>query len=448
MTWREDYQKKRVSINEAAQMVKSGDTIVMGHAAGAPSVDMYHAILDRHAELENVEIIDVVQIRPCKLYDPEYMAKIYGRINHVLPFGVATIRKMYSSNMADYYPVSTSDSPDKLSQRADIVMVMTAPPNSQGYINLGLSNFYELETIRKGRAAGKQRLTMAEVNEQMPIVYGNNWLHVSEFDYFVENSTPLPTFGRSQPTQTEETIAQYVLELIKDGDTIQMGIGGIPEAVVNGLEGKNDLGVLTEMLPLGLPQLVEKGIVTNAKKPFHKGVTIATFLMGDQALYEYARGNPALELHPASYTNDPFFVARHPNMVAMNMSLMVDLSGQIASEGLGHTQISGPGGQLDFMIGAYYSDGGRGITLINAAKQTKSGLSSSIVPELPPGMPVTVPRQFSQYVISEFGIASLKYKTRRERALELIAISHPDLRGELRHSLIKNFYPQSPIGGK
>ncbi len=445
MNWREDYQKKLISIEAAAQLIKSGDTVAMGHAVGAPSVDIYNAILNRYEEVENVEILDVVQLRPCKLYDPEYMAKLYGRINHVLPFGVATIRKMYSSNMADYFPVSTGDSAEKIANRSDIAIVMVTPPNSQGYINLGVSNFYELETIRKGRASGKQRFTIAEVNDQMPIIYGNNWLHVSEIDYFVENSTPLPTFGRSQPTETEKIIAQYVLELIKDGDTIQMGIGGIPEAVVSGLEGKHDLGVITEMLPLGLPQLVEKGIVTNAKKPFHKGVTVATFLMGDQDLYEYARENPALELHPASYTNDPFFVAKHPNVVAMNMSLMVDLSGQIASEGLGHTQISGPGGQLDFMIGAYYSEGGRGITLINAAKAAKGALSSSIVPELPPGMPVTVPRQFSQYVISEFGIANLKYKTRRERALELIAISHPDLRGELRNSLKKNFYPQSGI---
>ena len=446
MSWRHDYQKKLISIETVADLVESGDTVVMGHAAGAPSVDIYNAILDRHEELEKVEIMDVVQIRQCKLYDPEYMAKLYGRINHLLPFGVAPIRKMYSSNLADYYPVSTGDSADKIAERSDIFIVMVTPPNNQGYINLGVSNFYELETIRKGRASGKQRFTVAEVNDQMPIVYGNNWLHVSEFDYFVENSTPLPSFSRSQPTEIEQMIANYVLELIKDGDTIQMGIGGISEAVVAGLEGRHGLGIITEMLPLALPKLVELGVVTNENKPFHKGVTVATFLMGDQKLYDYARENPALELHPASYTNDPFFIAKHPNVVAMNMSLMVDLSGQIASEGLGHTQISGPGGQLDFMIGSYFSDGGRGITLINAAKATKNGgLSSSIVPELPPGMPVTVPRNYAQYVISEYGIANLKYKTRRERALELIAISHPDLRAELRKSLNKNFYPKFAV---
>ncbi len=446
MNWQEDYKKKQISIEMAAKLIRSGDTVAMGHSVGAPSVDIYNAILDRYEELQDVEILDVVQIRPCKLYDPEYMAKLQGHITYIPPFGVASIRKMYSSKLADYFPVSTYDSGDKISQRADVAIVMVTPPNNQGYINLGLADFYEMDTIRKGRASGKQRLTIAEVNDQMPVVYGNNWLHVSEFDYFIEHSSPLPVFGRSNPTEAEQTIAKHVLELIKDGDTIQMGIGGISEAVVAGLDGKHDLGIITEMLPLGLPQLIEKEVVTNSRKPFHKGVSIATFLMGDLALYDYARENPALELYPASYTNNPFFIAQHPNMVTINMSLMVDLSGQIASEGLGHKQISGPGGQLDFMIGSFYSEGGRGIILINAARMAKDVLSSSIVPELPPGMPVTVPRQFAQYVVSEYGIANLKYKTRRERALELIAIAHPDLRGELRAALKKNFYPDFNIG--
>jgi 4-hydroxybutyrate CoA-transferase len=221
-----------------------------------------------------------------------------------------------------------------------------------------------------------------------------------------------------------------------------MGIGGIPEAVVAGLEGKHDLGVLTEMFPIGLPELIKKGIVTNDRKPFHRGVTVATFCMGDQGLYDYVNENPACEFYPASYTNNPAFIAQHPNMVAINMALMVDFSGQIASEGLGHRMISGTGGQLDFMIGSYYSKGGKGITLVSSSRKMKDGtLVSSIVPELPPGTPVTVPRTLADYVVTEYGIAHLKYKSRRERAEALINIAHPDLRGELRDSLKKNFYP-------
>lgn len=333
---------------------------------------------------------------------------------------------------------------DKIANKADIFIAMVTPPNQHGYVNLGLTNFYTMDAIRVGRASGKLRVAIAEVNEQMPVIFGNNWMHVSEFDYFVEHSTPIPCFGRGTPTETEKMIAGHVLELINDGDTIQMGIGGIPEAVVSGLEGKHDLGVVTEMFPIGLPQLVEKGIVTNARKPLHKGVTLATFCMGDKSMYEYVHQNPACEFYPATYTNNPAFIAQHPNMVAINMAVMVDFSGQIASEGWGHRMISGSGGQLDFMIGSYWSKGGKGITLLTAARKMPDGsLSSSIVPELPPGTPVTVPRTYAQYVVTEYGIANLRYKTRRERAEELIAIAHPDLRGELRNSLRKAFYPGS-----
>ena len=352
------------------------------------------------------------------------------------------MRKMGSTKMADFYPMMAHDLHDKVANKADVFITMVTPPDKHGYVNLGLTNFYTMESIRQGHANGKLRLVIGEVNEQMPVVFGNNWMHISEFDYFVENSTPIPKFERGEPTERDEIIAQYVLELIDDGDTIQMGIGGIPEAVVAGLDGKRDLGVLTEMFPGGLPSLVEKGIVTNAKKPFHKGVTIATFGMGDEDMYEYLRENHACELYPASYTNNPIFVGQHPNMVCLNMALMVDMSGQINAEGVGHNQISGTGGQLDFVIGSYWSEGGKSLTLLSAAREKNGELISSIVPELPPGSPVSVPRTYADYIITEYGVAHLKYKTRRERAAELISIAHPDLRGELRASMRKNFYPQ------
>lgn len=439
----DEYKKKVISIEDAAKMVKSGDTVGIGQALGGCSPDVYHAILDRHEELRNVRIMDILQLRPCKLYDPDYMADLDGHINYMIPFGVALSRKMSAAKQTDYYPAMTSDSADKIGKHSDVFMTMVTPPNKRGYVNLGPCNFYTMETILQGRASGKQRVTIGEVNDQMPVVYGDNWVHISQFDGFIENSTPMPIITRGLPSEAEKTIARYVLELIDDGDTIQMGIGGISEAVVNGLEGKHDLGVVTEMFPGGLPQLVKHGVITNSRKPLHKGVAIATFCMGDQEMYDYVRENPACEIYPASYTNNPYFIAKHPNMVAINSALMIDLSGQIASEGIGHTQISGPGGQLDFMMGSFYSKGGKGITLINAAKMQKDGsLSSAILPELPPGTPVTVPRTFAQYVVTEYGIADLRYKTRRERAEALIAIAHPDLRGELRASLKRNFYPR------
>lgn len=441
MDWKEEYKRKSTSLAGAAAQIRNGDFVGIGLAVGACSPAMFDAILDRGKELKGVRICDSVAVRPSRLYDLEFMKGLEGRINYDPSFGTGASRKIIESRLPDYLPLMSSEGGDKYAKRSDVFICMTTPPNAQGFINLGLTNFYTMDALRMGREEGKLRLAIAEVNDQMPVIFGNNWMHVSEFDVFVENSTPIPNVGRATPGEREKKIGEYALELLKDGDTIQMGIGAIPEAVVAGLEGKHDLGVLTEMFPIGLPQLVEKGIVTNAKKPFHKGVTVATFCMGDQSMYDYVHENPVCEFYPSSYTNSPAFIARHPNMVAMNMAMMVDMSGQIASEGIGHRMVSGVGGQLDFMIGTFYSRGGRGITMLYSSRKLKDGsFVSAIVPELPLGTPVSVPRFFAQYVVTEYGIADIRYKTRRERGLALIEIAHPDLRGELRNSLKKNFY--------
>ncbi|HOI75928.1 MAG TPA: acetyl-CoA hydrolase/transferase C-terminal domain-containing protein [Syntrophales bacterium] len=441
MDWKEEYKRKSTSLAGAAAQIRDNDFVGIGLAVGSCSPAMFDAILDRGKELRGVRICDSVAVRPSRLYDLEFMKGLDGHINFDPSFGTGASRKIIESRLPDYLPLMSSEGGDKYAKRSDVFICMTAPPNAQGFINLGLTNFYTMEAIRKGREEGKLRLAIAEVNDQMPTIYGDNWMHISEFDVFVENSTPIPKVGRATPGEREKKIGEYALELLKNGDTIQMGIGAIPEAVVAGLEGKHDLGVLTEMFPIGLPQLVEKGIVTNAKKPFHKGVTVATFCMGDQSMYDYVHENPVCAFYPSSYTNNPAFIAQHPNMVAMNMAMMVDMSGQIASEGIGHRMVSGVGGQLDFMIGTFYSKGGRGITMLYAARKLKDGsFVSAIVPELPLGTPVSVPRFYAQYVVTEYGIADIRYKTRRERGLALIEIAHPDLRGELRNSLKKNFY--------
>lgn len=440
--WKEHYQKNLVSFEDAAGMVQSGDFVGIALGVGACTPPMYEAILDRHEELSGVVISDAVQLRPTRLYDPEFMGSLLGRIDYCPAFGIATIRKIHSTRIPDFLPITAQDFGDKMAANSDIYIAMVTPPNSKGYVNLGLTNFYTMETVRKGKASGKLRLAIAEVNENMPVVLGDNWMHVSEFDCFIEHNSPIPIFSRNQPTELEKTIAAYVLDLIKDGDTIQMGIGGISEAVVGGLEGKHDLGVTTEMFPIGLPKLVERGIVTNARKPRHRGVTLATICMGDQDLYDYISENPSCEFYPSSYTNSPIMLAQYPNLTAINMAVMVDMSGQICSEGWGHRMISGGGGQLDFMLGAYWSEGGKGITLLSAARQQADGsLSSAIMPEMPSGTPITVPRAYAHYVVTEFGVADLKYKSRRQRAKALIEVAHPDLRGELRKSLQKNFYP-------
>ncbi|MGA2939536.1 MAG: acetyl-CoA hydrolase/transferase C-terminal domain-containing protein [Syntrophobacteraceae bacterium] len=441
MDWREEYKRKTVSFEEAARQIRSGDFVGVGLGIGACSAAMYDAILDRWQELTNVTISDTIPVRPSRLYDFEFMLNLDGRINYHPAFGMPLSRKINESRLPDFHPAQTCEAGDKYAHWSDVFIVMVSPPNEKGYLNLGLTNFYTMEAVRLGKGLGKLRVAIAEVNDQMPVIFGDNWMHISEFDFFVENSTKIPAVGRVAPGEKEKRTGEHVLELIKDGDTLQMGIGAIPEAIIAGLEGKHDLGVHTEMFPIGLPQLVEKGIVTNNRKPFHPGVTVATFCIGDQGLYDYVNQNPTCQFHPGSYTNSPALIAQHPNIVAMNMSLMVDLSGQIASEGLGHRMISGSGGQLDFMIGAYHSKGGKSVTLIYSARQLKDGsLVSSIVPEMPPGTPITVPRTYVHYVVTEYGVADLRYKSRRQRAEALINIAHPDLRGELRDSLKRNFY--------
>jgi 4-hydroxybutyrate CoA-transferase len=441
LNWKDEYKRKLTSFEEAAQCIISGDFVSTAIGVGACSPQMYEAILDRHEELENVLIMDSIQLRPTRLYDPEFMKQLDGRINYVPGFGINTIRSSYA-NKCDFMINTVLDAGDRCGRRSSVFITMVTPPDKNGYVNLSLTNDYTKVAIRTGKATGQLRVAIGEVNDQMPIVYGDNWLHISEFDYFIENSSPVPEFKRNPPSPIEDSIAQYVLELINNGDTIQMGIGGITEAVVSGLKGRTNLGVHTEMFPIGLPQLVDQGIITNTNKPLHKGISIGTFCLGDKSIYDYVGENPACEIHPAAYTNRPDIIARHPNMVAMNMALMIDLTGQITAEGIGHRMISGAGGQLDFATGAFWSNGGKGITLLRSAHKNPDGtLVSAIVPELPSGTPVTVPRTYAHYIITEYGIADLRYKTIKERAKALIAIAHPDLRSELRRNMKKNFYP-------
>jgi len=440
MDWKDSYRRKVVSKEEMAKQIKSGDMVTSAMALGSCTPSIVHAILDRAEALRDVKWFDAVVVYPSKVLDPEFMKTIDGHINHMSGFFSPGGRAQGKSELSDFLPIMASDIGAKLASLSDVFLCQVTPPNEQGYVNLGLTNFYSLETIQTGKRSGKLRLAVGEVNDQLPIVFGHNWLHVSAFDLFVETSMKMPAVTRTAPGEREAKIGQYVLELINDGDTIQMGFGAIPEAVVAGLEGKHDLGVITEMFPAGLNELASKGIVTNDRKPFHKGKTVATFCMGDQGLYDFIAENPDCELFPSSYTNNPSFIAQHPNMIAINMALLIDFSGQICSEGLGSRMISGPGGQLDFHQGAFYSKGGKAITLMTSARKLKDGsMVSSIVPEVPSRTPVTVPRTFADYVVTEYGIAHLRNKTVKQRTEALINIAHPDLRGELRNSMKKHF---------
>jgi 4-hydroxybutyrate CoA-transferase len=439
LNWKDSYQRKLITFEDAAKKVKSGDFVTTALGLGACSVDFFEAILDRYNELQNVSLSDSLQLHPSRLYDPVFMNHIKEHIQYVPAFGLASIRKMYGAN-CDYLINNLSDSGDKLIRRGNVFICQVTPPDSRGYMNFGLCNDYSMEMM-ENRKSGAMRMAIAQVNDQMPVVFGKNWIHVSEFDYLIEHSSTPQTYKRNPPTEVEKTIAGYVLELINDGDVIQMGLGGITESVFAGLENKHGLGVHSEMLPMGLPRMMEEGIIDNKSKPFDRGISVGTFCLGDEEMYQYVAENPAVELHPGYYVNQASRIAQIPNMLAVNNALLIDFSGQIAAEGLGHRMISGSGGQLDFVMGSYWSPGGKSVTLLRSARQGADGqLISSIVPGLPTGTPVTVPRTFANYVITEYGITDLRQKTRRERANALINIAHPDLRSELRREMEKVFY--------
>lgn len=439
----EYYKSRTISIEEAAKMVRSGDIVGTALGAGTSSQVMLNTILDRWEELENVQFYDAVQMAPHRLWDVEFARKAYGHINYVNGFIGAPIRKVGEAHLADYRPQIGWQAPHLAAAKLTYFVRQVCPPNENGYINLGLDNFYTTAVLREGRENGVLRIAVAEVNENMPIVFGDNWVHISEFDYFVENNTPIPTYPmRPEPTESEKTIGGYIGDMIKDGDCIQMGIGGITEAILARLDGKKHLGIHTEMVPPSLVDLVNKGIVDNSQKVMHKGITTATFIAGDQALYDYSRENPAVGLYMGSVGNDPRYIAQNPNVVAINQALQVDFTGQISVESMGQRQISGSGGQPDFQMGALWSKGGRAFTVLRAATKKKDGtLVSNIVPAFLPGTIASVPRYLADYIVTEYGIAHLKYKSMRERCMALIEIAHPDLRAELRETANKVLFP-------
>ncbi len=440
---KEEYKRKLISFEDFPNLIKSGDTIMNALGTGACSRELHEALLARAEEFENVTFQDTVQVKPSPFHDIETAKRVRGHINTQAYYFLNPVRKIGASKVTDFIPVMSEDCTQVITSQANVFTLMCTPPNAQGYVNLGLCNFFSYDLIMEGREKGALRTVVAEVNENMPVVFGQNWVPIDKIDYFIEHKSALPLFGRPEPTQLEKTIGDYVIDLVEDGDCIQMGIGGLTEAVIARLDTKRDLGINSEMIPMGISELVAKGIVTNSRKVIYNGETTATFGMGDQEMYDYMTENPTCTLYPTKYLNHAAVIAKNPQVTAINMAIFVDLTGQICAEGIGHRQISGTGGQLDFAIGAAWSEGGKSLTLVTSARKLADGsMGSSILAELPPGTPITVPRSFADTIITEYGVAKLKGKSRRERAKALIAIAHPDFRAELTKRAEQIFYYQ------
>lgn len=430
MNWQEYYTRRLVSADEAVKSVKSGDRVILGHACGEPRI-LPEAMTARANELENVEVVHMVAMGKASYAQPG----MEHSFRHNSLFAGAATRQAIYEGRADYTPCFISNIPGLFRDNMlplDVAMVTLTPPDRHGYCSLGVSVDYTMQAIKSAK------LVLAEINPNMPRTYGNSFVHVSEIDYFVASDLPVLELTPPEIGPVEKEIGRYVSTLIEDGATLQLGIGAIPDAVLNFLTDKNDLGVHTEMFSDGVIKLVEDGNINGRKKTLHPGKMVATFLMGSRAFYEWVNEHALVEMYPEDYVNDPFVIGENYKMVSINSALQVDVFGQAAADTLGPKQFSGVGGQVDFIRGAARSAGGKSIIALPST--AARGTVSRITAVLDLGAAVTTSRNDIDYVITEYGIAALKGKTVRERMSALINIAHPDFRQVIREQANKIYY--------
>jgi acyl-CoA hydrolase len=361
--------------------------------------------------------------------DPLSTPKMEGHFRHNSLFVGPADREAVNSGRADYVPIFLHEIPSLFyrgEMPIDVAIIHTSPPDEHGFVSLGV------EVLCTKAAVENAKKVIAQINDQMPRALGDAFIHVSRIDKIVEVSEPLPVLERKGYTEVEKKIGVHIAELIEDGSTLQLGIGGIPDAVLHALRDKRDLGIHTEMISDGVKEGIELGFITGIKKTLHAGKVIATFILGSEELYKFVHDNPIFELHPADYTNDPFIIAQNEKMVSINSALEVDLTGQVCSDSIGPYIYSGFGGQVDFIRGAAKSKGGKPIIALPST--AKGGTVSRIVPFLKQGAGVVTTRADVHYVVTEYGVAYLHGKNLRERAKALIEIAHPKFREELERA--------------
>lgn len=437
MDYKSEYLRKFISADEAVKVVKSGDVVHYGEFMMNSHV-LDAALAKRTEELEGVIIRTVTCPFPPQtvLSDHERKHFIYNDWH----FSGAS-RKLHDKDLCNYIPLTYHEGPsfyDRTWVPVNVAMIKVTPPDQHGFVNIGTSN-----SITHAFCDAAE-IVIAEINESVPRCLGGSreTLHVSEIDYFVQgDNKPLIQLPETPISDVDRKIAALVMEQIEDGACLQLGIGAMPN-VVGSLIAQSDLkdlGVHTEMLVDSFVDMYEAGRITNLRKQIDRGKMVYTFAMGTKKLYDFMDNNPICASYPVDYTNDPDIICQNDNMICINNAIEVDLYGQVASESSGIRQISGTGGQLDFIYGSYKSRGGKGLICLTSTFTDDEGqLQSRIKPILTPGATVTVPRSINYYVLTEYGMVNLKAKSTWQRAEGLINLAHPDLRDELIQEADKN----------
>lgn len=419
--WKTFYGNKVVSASEAISHIKPGRKIFIGTGCAAPQSLIEELTSDAHPVID-AEIYHLITVGTA----PYALRKYSDRFRLNSFFIGENVRDAVQKGLGDYTPIFLSEIPRMFESgrtAIDVALISVTPPTPDGMVNLGVS----VDIVKA--ATENASLVIAEVNPNLPWAYGNAQIPADLIDFFVESSKPLPEY---QPTEVDETIRRIgrnVASLIEDGSTLELGIGAIPQSILDALRTKRDLGIHTEMFTDQMMDLIQAGVVTGSKKILDRGKVVASFIMGTEKLFKFVNKNPMIEMHPSEYVNDPFVISRHPKMCAINVALEVDLTGQVCADSLGHTFYSGIGGQLDFIRGAARSQGGKPIIAMKST--AKDEKISRIVPAISQGGGVVTTRGDVHYVVTEYGVADLHGKNIRERAMELINIAHPKFRGDL-----------------
>ncbi len=406
------------------RFVNDNDFIMIPTAAGEPP-HLLAALSEQRRSFHNVQVGQILAMRKQGYFDPDTA----HHVRHSALFLGAHARPGGQCGDIDFIPNSFSEMPVMIERgliACDTVFSMASSMDKHGYFALSLAADYTMAAIAKARAV------VLEVNPNVPFAHGNCHVHISQISGFIENDDPILEVGLPKIGPVQEAIGKYVADLIDDGSTLQIGYGGIPDAVVMQLSHKHDLGIHTEMIGDGILTLLASGAITNKRKNIMPGKMIATFALGSKKLYEFMHRNPMLEIHPVEFTNDPYSAGRNDNLMAINATLQVDFLGQCGSESLGAVPYSGSGGQVDFVRAGNRSKGGKSFIVLPST--ARDDTISRIVPVLTAGTHVTVGKNDVNYVVTEYGVAQLRGKSYKQRALELISIAHPNFRPELRES--------------